>query len=66
MFLGIGMNQDRAKLIIAASVQSFASKILEVFKELPKGISPDSVSVKPSSLSFTGEIDIQNYEMDED
>ncbi len=61
-----GMNQDRAKLRIVASVQSFASKILEVFKELPEGISPDSVSVKPSSLSFAEEIDIQNYEMDED
>lgn len=60
------MGQDCAKLRIAESVHNFANEILEVFKELPEGISPDSVSVEPSSLIFTGEIDISIDEVDEE
>ncbi|GAX35436.1 protein NO VEIN domain-containing protein [Nodularia sp. NIES-3585] len=53
-----GMSQDCAKMRITECVQKFASGILEIFQELPEGISPDSVSVEPSALVFTEEIEI--------
>lgn len=60
------MSQDCAKLRIAESVHDFAREILEVFSKLPEGISPDSVSVEPSSLIFTEEIDIYIDDIDEE
>lgn len=61
-----GMDQDHAKLRIAECVKDFARTILEVFKELPEGIYPDSVSVEPSSLYFEKEIDIQIDDLDQE
>jgi len=60
------MGQDYAKLRIAESVHDFASEILEIFSKLPEGISPDSVSVEPSFLIFTEEIDIYIDDIDEE
>jgi hypothetical protein len=66
IYLVFSMEQDCAKLRIAESVQGFAKEILEIFNKLPKGIYPDSVSVEPSSLTFTEEIDIYIDDIDEE
>lgn len=60
------MNEDSAKLRIVKNVKKFAMEILEVFKKLPEGICPDSVSVENSSLIFEEEIKIQIDEIDEE
>jgi hypothetical protein len=50
------MNITSAKLRIAHNLKEFAESIINVFRQLPSGIQPDSISVYPSDLTFGEEI----------
>lgn len=50
------LNDDGAKLRIADDMRSFASSVLQNFDGLPKGVTPDSISVDTSILNFSQEI----------
>ena len=46
------MSEAGAQLRIAEDMSDFAAKVLASFRELPDGVTADSVSVSPSRLGF--------------
>ena len=48
-----------AKLKIAEDISKTAAKILEALEALPPGVTCDSVSIRPSTLSFGDEIELK-------
>lgn len=50
------MNEKTAKMRVAENVGDFAKKILEIFDQLPKGVTPDSISISPETLAFNPEV----------
>src|SRR2546423_2477003 len=61
-----GIKDSTAQLSIAVNVGSFAKNVLTVLKDLPSGVSLDSVSFAPSVLSFETAITIELYDQPEE
>ena len=60
------IEESVAKLRIAERVNNFAHDVLTVFAKLPDGVTPDSVSVDPSILTFGSPIELQLPDEPED
>lgn len=58
MYRVFEMGESKATLRIARNLGTLAKRILGVLGALPKGVTPDSVSVKPSILPFGDPIEI--------
>lgn len=52
------MGESSATVRIAENLRTLAKVVLDVFEALPRGVTPDSVSVKPSTLTFGDPIEI--------
>lgn len=58
MYRVFEMGESNATIRIAEDLGPLAKEILKAFEGLPKGVTPDSVSVKPSTLTFSDGIQI--------
>ncbi|MEJ1414260.1 MAG: hypothetical protein RPU13_13470 [Candidatus Sedimenticola sp. (ex Thyasira tokunagai)] len=53
------------KLRIAVDVREFAARIVDSLRDLPTGVSIDSVSIKPTELGFGPELELSSEEESE-
>ena len=49
------IHNETAKLRIARNLTPFASELLDLFEALPEGVTPDSISLNPHSITFEEE-----------
>ncbi len=52
------LDDRQAKLRIATDVRTFAEQVLDRFSELPFGVTVDSISIRPETLPFGPEMNI--------
>lgn len=52
------LDEQKGVLRVAENIKSFAQSVLEKLRELPHGVTTDSVSIRPDTLNFGPEISI--------
>ncbi len=58
LFRVYNVTENSGNLRIASDLKKFSEKILEILEQLPKGVTSDSISVKPRIISFGNEVSL--------